>query len=258
MKKPKPEPCPPTKVGPVSSMLDEMQMVLDVIGFIPVLGEIADGINAVISFLRARYLDAIISIGCLLFSVFGDSLLKPLKWAAGTIVQKVRKIKDQIKSFIPAAKSFIGGIADTVKGNWFLGKNVKDSVSDACKEMKNYLTSIGKQADDVVFETAGSGSGKYTDDVVQVIDKGASGAVERINAENLKYSKSAWYDNRPYQKSTITIQNIIDSLPSGADPKGSAGLWWKVDGAFNGSQGTYELLISPDKTTIWHFLFRSK
>lgn len=38
--------------------------------------------------------------------------------------------------------------------------------------------------------------------------------------------------------------------------KGSEGLWWNFYGDFNGVQGTYELLISLDKTTIWHFLFK--
>lgn len=79
-----------------------------------------------------------------------------------------------------------------------------------------------------------------------------------INAENLQYSGSSKYENRPYQDSPQTIQNIVDSVPPTVDSKGSAGLYWKFDGVYNGSQGTYELLISPDKTTIWHFLFRSK
>lgn len=34
--------------------------------------------------------------------------------------------------------------------------------------------------------------------------------------------------------------------------KGSEGLWWN----FYGVQGTYELLIILDKTTIWRFLFK--
>lgn len=84
----------------------------------------------------------------------------------------------------------------------------------------------------------------------------SQGYEQGINAENLKYSNGAYHPDRVYQKSTLTIQEIIDSCPPGKDPKGSAGLWWKVEGVFNGSRGTYELLISPDKTTIWHFLFR--
>ena len=81
--------------------------------------------------------------------------------------------------------------------------------------------------------------------------------VENINVEELQYTKSAWHDNRAYQKSTLTIQNIINSGPPGIDPQGSLGLWWKVEGDFNKSQGMYELLISPDKTKIWHFLFKN-
>ena len=87
-------------------------------------------------------------------------------------------------------------------------------------------------------------------------NKGFNEVVEKIDAEKLEYTKAAWHDNRPYQKSTLFIQNIIDSGLPGIDPRGSAGLWWKVEGGFNGSQGMYELLISPDKTKIWHFLFK--
>ena len=78
-----------------------------------------------------------------------------------------------------------------------------------------------------------------------------------ISAENLKYSNSAKYPIRPYQDSPTAIQDIIDSGSPTVDPRGSDGLWWEVEGTYNGSQGYYELLISPDKTTIWHFLFKS-
>ena len=70
--------------------------------------------------------------------------------------------------------------------------------------------------------------------------------------------------SRPYQDSTLTMEEIIDSGPLGADPLGGDGLHWKVDGGFMAatkdviSYGIYELLISPDGTTIWHFLFKQK
>lgn len=52
------------------------------------------------------------------------------------------------------------------------------------------------------------------------------------------------------------IQEIIDSQPPITDPRGSEGFYWKLDGAFNGPTGQYELLISPDGKTIWHYLFK--
>lgn len=79
----------------------------------------------------------------------------------------------------------------------------------------------------------------------------------KINAEDLKYSNSAQHSNKPYQNSTQTIQEIIDSKATIADPSGSYGLLWKVEGTYGGKIGEYELLNSPDKTTIWHFLFKS-
>ena len=71
----------------------------------------------------------------------------------------------------------------------------------------------------------------------------------------MKYSGTAYHSDRSYQNSSHLIQEIIDSQPPGLDPQGSAGLWWKVEGSYKGRLGTYELLISPDKTTIWHYQF---
>ena len=77
-----------------------------------------------------------------------------------------------------------------------------------------------------------------------------------INAGNLQYSDISRHLDRYYQNSTQLIQEIVDSQPPTVDPQGSAGLYWKVDGTFNATSGQYELLISPDGKTIWHFLFK--
>lgn len=44
------------------------------------------------------YMDAVISIGCVIFSVLTDTILKPLKWVAGSPVEIVKKskIKSQV------------------------------------------------------------------------------------------------------------------------------------------------------------------
>ena len=91
-----------------------------------------------------------------------------------------------------------------------------------------------------------------------IMVRGADGKWVRINAENLTFTNSARHQNRLYQESTQLIREIINSGPPSADPRNSAGFWWKVDGVFNGRRGTFEILISPDGTTIWHFLFKRK
>ena len=83
-----------------------------------------------------------------------------------------------------------------------------------------------------------------------------------INAQDLVWSDSAPHAGRLYQESILLIQEIINSGPPGPDPRGRGGLWWIVEGVHyvNGkmSQGTFELLLSPDGTTIWHFLFKGR
>ena len=60
------------------AFLDKVQVVLDVVGVIPVLGDVADGLNAVISLCRGNYLEALICLVAIL--PMGD-LLKGLKFA---------------------------------------------------------------------------------------------------------------------------------------------------------------------------------
>ena len=60
------------------AFLDKVQVVLDVVGVIPVFGDVADGLNAVISLCRGNYLEALICLVAIL--PMGD-LLKGLKFA---------------------------------------------------------------------------------------------------------------------------------------------------------------------------------
>ena len=48
------------------AFLDKIQVVLDVVGVIPVLGDVADGLNAVISLCRGNYLEALICLVAIL------------------------------------------------------------------------------------------------------------------------------------------------------------------------------------------------
>ena len=60
------------------AFLDKVQVVLDVVGVIPVFGDVADALNAVISLCRGNYLEALICLVAIL--PMGD-LLKGLKFA---------------------------------------------------------------------------------------------------------------------------------------------------------------------------------
>ncbi len=59
----------------VSDVLDGIQGILDVVGFIPGLGEIADGINGVISLARGDYVGAALSFTSMI-PIVGDAIGK--------------------------------------------------------------------------------------------------------------------------------------------------------------------------------------
>lgn len=63
--------------------------------------------------------------------------------------------------------------------------------------------------------------------------------------------------SRPYLNSPLTMGEIRATGRGVPDPGGIPGaLRYDVPGSFNGSQGTYELVVHPDTNTVYHFLFR--
>jgi len=62
--------------------------------------------------------------------------------------------------------------------------------------------------------------------------------------------------SRPYINSPSTIQDIVDGGTPIPDPGGVPGaLRWDVPGFYNGSDGTWQLVIDPATNRILHFLF---
>jgi hypothetical protein len=65
-------------------------------------------------------------------------------------------------------------------------------------------------------------------------------------------------ESRPYLNSPLTIGEIRSTGAGVPDPGGIPGaLRYDVPGSFNGSQGTYELVVHPGTNTVYHFLFNS-
>ncbi|MDT0318623.1 RHS repeat-associated core domain-containing protein [Streptomyces millisiae] len=62
--------------------------------------------------------------------------------------------------------------------------------------------------------------------------------------------------SRPFMDSTILIREIMQGSRPALDPRGASGaLRWDTPGAFNGSPGTWELVIDTNSNTILHFNF---
>lgn len=89
---------------------------------------------------------------------------------------------------------------------------------------------------------------------------GEGGAAAELSAEDLSLTETVANNaaSRPYVNSRLLVQEIMDSGPGAADPGGiPGGLRWDAPGSFNGSNGTYELVVNPATKQIVHFLFTS-
>ena len=137
-----PAPCP----EPISSKaLDVLQFILDVIGFVPGVGDFADAINAFISFARGNPLEAMISIGCIVFTVVADTLLKPLKWAAGSAVEIARKIADKLPNFASKTISYVKSIPGAIKQIPLVNKGY-DTIKNIATNLANYIDNLFAKA----------------------------------------------------------------------------------------------------------------
>ena len=104
-------------------LMDYLQTGLDVVGFVPGAGEIADGINALISIARGNILDAFLSAvsliplagdavgksGKVITKVFGPAM--DIIKASGSTAEIVAKIgPDKIKKILPVIETFKSSI----------------------------------------------------------------------------------------------------------------------------------------------------
>jgi RHS repeat-associated protein len=85
----------------------------------------------------------------------------------------------------------------------------------------------------------------------------ARDAAEAAGGETLKLTDTvAGHLDRPYVNSPLTAREIMAGGNPIADPRGVVGaLRWDVPGAFNGTSGTWELVLDPKTGTILHFCF---
>ena len=50
----------------------------------------------------------------------------------------------------------------------------------------------------------------------------------------------------------------VDCCPDDLNEQLPFTIWWNVPGSYNGSKGTWELLVDPSKNQILHWLYQSK
>jgi RHS repeat-associated protein len=85
---------------------------------------------------------------------------------------------------------------------------------------------------------------------------GRAGITEGITGDFNLTKTVAGHLDRPYVNSPLTIREIMAGGKPIADPGGVPGaLRWDVPGAFNGSNGTWQLVVEPKTNTVLHFVF---
>ena len=85
-------------------------------------------------------------------------------------------------------------------------------------------------------------------------------AVSRCAVQNFQPTRTVenHIPTRPYIKSPLTAQEIMAAKPPIPDPQGVPGaLRWDVPGSYNGSSGTWELVVDPKHSQILHWLFKT-
>jgi hypothetical protein len=120
------------KDAKIDSALDTLQTALDIVGFIPGLGEVADGLNVAIALCRGDIIGAALSaIG--LVPVVGSAIAVPLKSllrAAGNA--------DAIRDALKALAAIFGGLDKVVDGL----KAVMKAVADLIRGIPDQLASL--------------------------------------------------------------------------------------------------------------------
>ena len=143
-----PQPCPSPKSDKI---LDQLQFIIDVIGFLPVAGDVCDAVNALIYFARGMIISAIISIGCIVFTMVADSLLKPLKWAAGKATDLAKRILEKLPDFPKRTISYLKKVPGKIKQIPLVNK-CYSAVSSLCSRLSSYIDDLFGRASTKIAE----------------------------------------------------------------------------------------------------------
>ena len=126
--------------------IDTFQRVLDWAGFIPVIGDALDGLNALIYFLRKKFMDGIFSVVAIIPGV-GSVLSKPLR----AIYDKIGKpIVDVFQTLTKNGKLAATKFFDIIKkgSTWLKGKAkpIIEGIQSKAGEIAKWIGSINMKA----------------------------------------------------------------------------------------------------------------
>lgn len=279
--------CPEKEKSTFDSILDKIQEALDWAGWIPFpIGDIADGLNALISFIRGNVLMAIINIACLALPAAIMAGAKQIGKACSSAAEFISKLSPKAQGMVKTVRGFVTGLRDAVgKIIWLLGEKIIRPIMNKLDDFAGWIGDVFKKG--TQKKATGNTGESIGKEIVQDASKGASGASNKnIRAEDLNLSETvknhlndtvsknkvqiigkdggyitiqeAGDLTRPYINSNQTIQSIIDGGTPVKDAILNNGLKWNVPGTFRGTSGTWELVVDMDSNTIVHFLFNGR
>lgn len=211
-----------------NSFMDGVHIALDVAGFIPVVGDLADLANGVIFAAEGDWVNAGISTAAIFFDA-----------ATGA------------KLATKASKEVIGETVETVAE-----KAVKNSVEELAEDA---VEKAGKETAENVAEKTGKDvveGGTYV--LPNAEDLKMSQTVQNHMNDVIKKGPNAGQLSRPYIDSdgtTLLLKEIMESADPVPDTILQSGLRWDVSGTFRGSTGTWELVVDTSTNTVVHFNF---
>ena len=233
--------------------------LLDAVGFIPVVGAIADTINGIWYLSEGDYFSAAASFVSAIPG-WGD-----IVGAVGKGIKGCSKITKAIKY----GSKIVGRIGNIALGSYQVGSIAVSLYDKHVVQGESWdwdstvqLFSAGLFATTTVVSAKGlkGDVGEYR----KVVGNKGGGKTNvasnyGIDMDNLNFSNTVQnHTGRPYQDSKLLINEIIESKVPMPDPRGTNALSWTAEGSFNGSVGYYELIIDQNSNTVWHFVFKSR
>ena len=151
-----------------------------------------------------------------------------------------------------------------------LAQSIEQTISDL-PNMSAYEIGYGaEKLVETVALTKGAGLATNAVKSAAMVSKASSlGNAARAGSKGFTFTKTAakHFDDivtkgankgqlsRPYMNSPLTIKEIMATGKGIPDATAKGALNFRVPGTFRGSQGTWELVVDPNKNLIYHFNF---
>ena len=192
------------KNNSTDNALDILQTIIDVVGFIPAIGDIADALNAIISIIRGKIVDAVFSAIAIIPGI-GSAVAAPFKAifrAAGNTgavkkaigvlkklfgnTNKIMSVLDDVYKgvvkLVKKAPDILSSVNNSRLAKFLLGKKKIAALLDMVKTLRKGIDSFISKVDEIVASvknTVKKFIGKEADDVASGVGKAITAPTNR-------------------------------------------------------------------------------